>query len=267
MALAVNGSGTIFKKCDRSNHRPDSNKGCASATCQHTCDPGALPARLDAALLGQRQAGREVVQGQAAPQRGAWTTEAARSSRGTRSLSSPSISGQATSPSRVTARPASRTSARRASRSYHVCRSATTAVPVPDSVPDVRRGCVRRHDAGSGGATTGRRDRASDRHHEAPQQHASPASAPVIVGTCDEAVKAGRLSRHRLDDIALADHRPRTPLRFRLPELRASQVRCGRRVQPGHQARGGRCGTLRLAHAGLWPADRRGACGVQGRLH
>lgn len=38
MALAVNGSGTIFKKCDRSNHRPDSNKGCASSTCQHTCD-------------------------------------------------------------------------------------------------------------------------------------------------------------------------------------------------------------------------------------
>jgi hypothetical protein len=38
MALAVNGSGTIFKKCDRSNHRPDSNKSCASSTCQHTCD-------------------------------------------------------------------------------------------------------------------------------------------------------------------------------------------------------------------------------------
>ena len=38
MAMAVNGSGTIFKKCDRSNHRPDSNKGCASSTCQHTCD-------------------------------------------------------------------------------------------------------------------------------------------------------------------------------------------------------------------------------------
>jgi hypothetical protein len=38
MALAVNGSGTIFKKCDRGNHRPDSNMGCASSTCQHTCD-------------------------------------------------------------------------------------------------------------------------------------------------------------------------------------------------------------------------------------
>jgi hypothetical protein len=38
MALAARRAGTIFKKCDRSNHEPDSNKRCASATCQHTCD-------------------------------------------------------------------------------------------------------------------------------------------------------------------------------------------------------------------------------------
>jgi hypothetical protein len=31
---------TIIKKCDRSNHRPESNKGCAAGTCQHTCEPG-----------------------------------------------------------------------------------------------------------------------------------------------------------------------------------------------------------------------------------
>jgi hypothetical protein len=30
---------TVFKKCDRANHRPDSNKQCANGTCQHTCDP------------------------------------------------------------------------------------------------------------------------------------------------------------------------------------------------------------------------------------
>jgi hypothetical protein len=30
---------TIVKKCDRANHRPGSNKQCASRTCQHTCDP------------------------------------------------------------------------------------------------------------------------------------------------------------------------------------------------------------------------------------
>jgi hypothetical protein len=38
MALAVNRSGTIFKKCDKANHRPDTNNGCASSACQHTCD-------------------------------------------------------------------------------------------------------------------------------------------------------------------------------------------------------------------------------------
>lgn len=37
MALAVNRTGTIFKKCDRSNHKPETNKDCAAGTCQHTC--------------------------------------------------------------------------------------------------------------------------------------------------------------------------------------------------------------------------------------
>lgn len=36
MALAAHRTGTLVKKCDRSNHKPDSNKRCASATCQHT---------------------------------------------------------------------------------------------------------------------------------------------------------------------------------------------------------------------------------------
>jgi integrase len=29
---------SIIKKCDRTYHRPGSNKGCANGTCQHTCD-------------------------------------------------------------------------------------------------------------------------------------------------------------------------------------------------------------------------------------
>jgi hypothetical protein len=29
---------TIFKKCDRTYHKPGTNKGCANGTCQHTCD-------------------------------------------------------------------------------------------------------------------------------------------------------------------------------------------------------------------------------------
>jgi hypothetical protein len=31
-------AGTVFKKCDRANHKPDTNKACAAGTCQHTCD-------------------------------------------------------------------------------------------------------------------------------------------------------------------------------------------------------------------------------------
>lgn len=38
MALAVNRTGTILKKCDRSNCKPDSNKKCAEGACQHTCE-------------------------------------------------------------------------------------------------------------------------------------------------------------------------------------------------------------------------------------
>ena len=34
--------GTIFKKCDRSAHRPQSNQRCADGTCQHTCDTFAV---------------------------------------------------------------------------------------------------------------------------------------------------------------------------------------------------------------------------------
>jgi hypothetical protein len=33
---------TIFKKCSRENHRPESNKGCANGTCQHTCEPSGI---------------------------------------------------------------------------------------------------------------------------------------------------------------------------------------------------------------------------------
>jgi len=35
--MAVKLQGTIFKKCDMSAHKPESNKACAAETCQHTC--------------------------------------------------------------------------------------------------------------------------------------------------------------------------------------------------------------------------------------
>ena len=40
MALAVNRTGVIFKKCDLSNHRPETVKQCVSGTSKHTCPAG-----------------------------------------------------------------------------------------------------------------------------------------------------------------------------------------------------------------------------------
>ena len=55
---------TIFKKCDRSYHKPGTNKGCAAGTCQHTCEAwqvGGLPAQVDGPLLRELPAARAVV--------------------------------------------------------------------------------------------------------------------------------------------------------------------------------------------------------------
>jgi hypothetical protein len=37
MALSVNRTGTVFKKCDLASHKPEGNSRCAAGTCQHTC--------------------------------------------------------------------------------------------------------------------------------------------------------------------------------------------------------------------------------------
>ena len=33
---------TILKKCSLESHRPESNKGCANGTCQHTCEASSI---------------------------------------------------------------------------------------------------------------------------------------------------------------------------------------------------------------------------------
>src|SRR5271154_2683203 len=99
MALAVNGSGTIFKKCDRSNHRPDSNKGCASSTCQHTCD---TPERCQHAWAPRYWVnGKQVEKSfkdKQHPATGRVVTAAARSLPGTGSSSSPWTYGRRARP-------------------------------------------------------------------------------------------------------------------------------------------------------------------------
>ena len=89
----------------------------------------------------------------------------------------------------------------------------------------------------------------------------------VIVATLDEAVKAGKLKRHRLDGIELADHSG-------APVRTSSSLRTSK-SGPSHdgginpetkRAVGGR-GTVRLAHAWLRASHRRGARGGQRGTH
>lgn len=40
MALAANRTGTVLEKCDRSNHKPETNKNCAVGICQRSLAEG-----------------------------------------------------------------------------------------------------------------------------------------------------------------------------------------------------------------------------------
>jgi hypothetical protein len=58
--------GTIFKKCDRSNHHPERSKACAArdagaanGRCQHTCDPSQVEACRHAWTVRYCAAGRQ----------------------------------------------------------------------------------------------------------------------------------------------------------------------------------------------------------------
>ena len=52
MTLAVNRTGVIVKKCDMSNHRPETVKQCSAGICQHTCKPGTIEKCEHAWTLG-----------------------------------------------------------------------------------------------------------------------------------------------------------------------------------------------------------------------
>jgi hypothetical protein len=66
VALAVNRTGVVFKKCDMSNHRPETDKLCAAGTCQHTCKPDTIEKCKHAWTLRYWVNGR---QGSGAPDR------------------------------------------------------------------------------------------------------------------------------------------------------------------------------------------------------
>src|SRR5271165_4725848 len=208
MALAVNGSGTIFKKCDRSNHRPDSNKGCASSTCQHTCDnPERCPHAWTLRYWVNGKQVEKSFKDRQHPSTGRvdfgsgrklardWQLKVTVDKRsGDIAFADHSKSGKQNFGESV--------------------ESFIARLPVSDASKYHYRSVYLKHVKPVFGDMTlsqvaGDRDGVMDllavkmKHlSNTPRQQAR----YVIVGTVDEAVKAGKLSRHRLDGIELADY-------------------------------------------------------------
>jgi hypothetical protein len=212
MALAVNGSGTIFKKCDRSNHRPDSNKGCASSTCQHTCD---TPERCQHAWTPrywvnskqveksfkdkQHPATGRVDYGSGKKFARDWQLKLTVDKRsGDITFAEHGKSGKQNfgeACEQFIAR--MRVGENSRDRYLHSYRTYVRRVFGDKTLAQVAQD----------------RDGVTElltvtmKHlSNTPRQQ----TRLVIVGTCDEAVKAGRLGRHNLADIALADQGPKT---------------------------------------------------------
>jgi integrase len=208
MALAVNGSGTIFKKCDRSNHRPDSNKGCASSTCQHTCDsPDRCPHAWTLRYWVNGKQVEKSFKDKQHPSTGRvdygsgrklardWQLKVTADKRsGDVAFTDHGKSGKQNFDSAV--------------------ESFIARLPVSDASKYHYRSVYLKHVKPVFGEMTlaqvaGDRDGVTDLL-AVKMEHLSNASRQqaryVLVATLDEAVKAGKLSRHRLDGIELADH-------------------------------------------------------------
>jgi integrase len=211
MALAVNGSGTIFKKCDRSNHRPDSNKGCASSTCQHTCD---APERCQHAWTLRYWVNGKQVEKSFKDKQHPTTgrvdygsgKKLARDSQ--LKLTLDKRSGDITFTDH----------SKSGKQNFgEACEQFIARMRVGENSRDRYLHSYRTYVRGVFGDKTlaqvaQDRDGVTElltvtmkRLSNTPRQQAR----LVIVGTCDEAVKAGRLARHNLADITLADHGPR----------------------------------------------------------
>ena len=211
MALAVSRSGTIFKKCDTSNHRPDSNKGCASSTCQHTCDN---PERCAHAwTLRYWVNGKQVEKSFKDKQHP--TTGRVDYGSGRKlaqdwqlKLTVDKRSGDITFADHGKSRK---------QNFGEACEQFIARMRVSENSRDRYLHSYRTYVRGVFGDKT-LAQVAQDRdgvteHLTVTMKHLSNTPRQqarlVIVGTCDEAVKAGRLARHNLADITLADRGPK----------------------------------------------------------
>jgi len=208
MALAVDRTGVIFKKCDMSNHRPETVRLCAAGTCQHTCKPGTIEKCRHAWTLrywvNGRQAEKsfrdEIRNGRVFYGSGRQLAQDFQLK-----LTVDKQSGGITFASH----------GRTGKQNFgEAAETFISRLPVADSSKEHYRSVYRAHVKPVFGEMTlsqvaNDRDGVMDllavtmKHlSHAPRQQAR----YVVVGTIDEAVKAGKLSRHRLDGIELADN-------------------------------------------------------------
>jgi integrase len=208
MALAVSRTGVIFKKCDISYHRPETVKQCAAGTCQHTCKPDAIEKCTHAWTLRYWVNGRQLEKSfkdQMRNGRVSYGTGRKLAQDFQLKLTVDKRSGDITFASH----------GRTGKQNFgEAAETFISRLPIADSSKDHYRSVYRAHVKPVFGDMTlsqvaNDRDGVMDLLAVA-MKHLSNASRQqaryVIVGTVDEAVKAGKLSRHRLDGIELADN-------------------------------------------------------------
>jgi integrase len=208
MALAVNRTGVIFKKCDTSNHRPETVRLCAAGTCQHTCKPNTIEKCKHAWTLrywvNGRQAEKsfrdEIRNGRVVYGSGRKLAQDFQLK-----LTVDKRSGDITFASH----------GRTGKQNFgEAAETFISSLPIADSSKEHYRSVYRAHVKpvfGDMALSQVANDRdgvmnllAVTMKHlsNAPRQQAR----YVVVGTIDEAVRAGKLGRHRLGGIELADN-------------------------------------------------------------
>ena len=208
MALAVNRTGVIFKKCDMFNHRPETVKQCVSGTCQHTCPSDTMEKCKHAWTL------RYWVNGKQLEKSFKDEIRNGRVSYGSGRKLAQDFQLKLTVDKRsgdITFASHGRTGKQNFAEAAEAFIS---RLPIGDNSKYHYLSVYRKHVKPVFGDMT-LAQVANDRDGvmdllAVSMKHLSNAARQqaryVIVATLDEAVKAGKLSRHRLDGIELADH-------------------------------------------------------------
>jgi integrase len=208
VALAVHRTGVIFKKCDISNHRPETVKQCVSGTCQHTCPADDVEKCKHAWTLRYWVNGKQLEKSfkdEIRNGRVGYGSGRKLAQDFQLKLTVDKRSGDITFVSH----------GRTGRQNFgEAAESFISRLPILDTSKDHYQSVYRKHVRPVFGDMT-LAQVANDRDgvmelllvtmkdlSNTPRQQAR----HVIVGTVEEAVKAGRLSMHRLEGIELADH-------------------------------------------------------------